>query len=118
MSHPADEGNGRGGRVPRRSDARSAEEIAKVVEATIAGDGLKLKMISNRGVKVYPNGFPETFCTDHWRCRFVAVNGGAVSYQQIAALMGRFADSGLDFIKTENLCTFDGEIGYSTVQGE
>lgn len=97
---------------------RNAEEIAKVVKESIVGDGLVLKMISNRGVKVYPDGFPETFCTDHWRCRFFAENGGPVSYQQIAALMGRFASSGLDFIKTENLCTFDGEIGYSTVQGE
>ncbi|MCC7342626.1 MAG: NADP-dependent isocitrate dehydrogenase [Bryobacterales bacterium] len=97
---------------------RSAEEIAKVVKETIVGDGLVLKMISNRGVKVYPDGFPETFCTDHWRCRFFAENGGPVSYAQIAALMARFASSGLDFIKTENLCTFDGEIGYSTVQGE
>jgi len=33
---------------------------------------LKLKMITNRGVKVFPNGLKETFCTDHWRCRFVA----------------------------------------------
>jgi hypothetical protein len=31
----------------------------------------KLAMITNRGVKVWPGGFPETFCTDHWRCRFV-----------------------------------------------
>ncbi len=35
---------------------------------------LKLKMITNRGVKVYPNGHNETFCTDHWRCRFVGKN--------------------------------------------
>jgi len=97
---------------------RGAEEIAKVVENGIVGDGLKLKMISNRGVKVYPNGFPETFCTDHWRCRFVAENGGEVSHQQIAALIGRFVGSGLEFIKTENLCTFDGEVGFSLVQGE
>ncbi|MCZ2154105.1 MAG: NADP-dependent isocitrate dehydrogenase [Bryobacterales bacterium] len=98
--------------------SRTATEIAGVVNEKIVGDGLVLKMISNRGVKVYPDGFPETFCTDHWRCRFFAENGGPVSYQQIAALLGRFANSGLDFIKTENLCTFDGEIGYSTVQGE
>ena len=36
---------------------------------------LSLLMITNRGVKVYPNGFPETFCTDHWRCRFMNPNG-------------------------------------------
>lgn len=34
---------------------------------------MKLKMITNRGVKVFPNGHAATFCTDHWRCRFVAL---------------------------------------------
>jgi isocitrate dehydrogenase len=35
------------------------------------GDGLKLTMISNRGVKVWPGGHTETFCSDHWRCRYL-----------------------------------------------
>ena len=37
----------------------------------LGGNGLKLTAIANRGVKVYPGGSPETFCSDHWRCRFV-----------------------------------------------
>ncbi|MDJ0523130.1 MAG: NADP-dependent isocitrate dehydrogenase [Planctomycetota bacterium] len=83
------------------------------------GEGLKLKMITNRGVKVYPGGLPETFCTDHWRCRFVAEQqGGTVTHEQVIALLGRVAGAGLDFIKTEHLCTFDGELGYSLGQGE
>ena len=28
------------------------------------------QMMSNRGVKVWPGGHAETFCSDHWRCRF------------------------------------------------
>jgi len=83
------------------------------------GEGLKLKMITNRGVKVFPEGLPETFCTDHWRCRFVAQeDGGSVGHEQIIALLARVHSAGLDFIKTEHLCTFDGEIGYSLGQGE
>jgi isocitrate dehydrogenase len=83
------------------------------------GEGLKLKMITNRGVKVFPEGLPETFCTDHWRCRFVApADGGTVTHDQILALLGRVHGAGLDFIKTEHLCTFDGELGYSLGQGE
>jgi isocitrate dehydrogenase len=31
-----------------------------------------MQTIANRGVKVYPNGMPDTFTVDHWRCRFVA----------------------------------------------
>ena len=34
------------------------------------------------------------------------------------ALLGRIAGAGLDFIKTENLCNFDGEPGYSLGQGQ
>src|SRR5262245_4747612 len=37
----------------------------------VSGDGVKLTMISNRGVKVWPGGHAETFCSDHWRCRFL-----------------------------------------------
>jgi len=71
-------------------------------------------MITNRGVKVWPGGLPETFCTDHWRCRFLAAEGaGALDHAGIVALLGRAADAGLDFIKTEHLYTFDGEPGYS-----
>ena len=85
----------------------------------IAGPDMKLKMITNRGVKVFPDGLPETFCTDHWRCRFVAADGQSpVSHPQVIALLNRHAEAGLDFIKTEHLYTFDGERGYSLGQGE
>jgi isocitrate dehydrogenase len=82
------------------------------------GDGTKLEMMSNRGVKVWPGGHAETFCSDHWRCRFLsdAADGG-VSHPQIISLLKRFADAGFDFIKTENLYNFDGERGYSLDQG-
>jgi isocitrate dehydrogenase len=34
------------------------------------------------------------------------------------SLLGRIADAGYDFIKTEGLYTFDGERGFSLDQGE
>jgi isocitrate dehydrogenase len=85
----------------------------------IKGGGLALEMIDSRGVKVWPDGFPETMLGDHWRCRFLPKEAGrAVSHAEIAGLLQRAADAGLDFIKTENLCTFDGEPGYSLAQGQ
>ena len=81
------------------------------------GDGTKLEMMSNRGVKVWPGGHAETFCSDHWRCRFLSDTGGGVSHPQVISLLQRFADAGFDFIKTENLYNFDGERGYSLDQG-
>lgn len=97
----------------------SADALAERL-APLAGNELHLKMITNRGVKVWPEGLPETFTTDHWRCRFMA-NGetdGTVTHEDLAALVSRAAVAGLDFIKTENLCTFDGEPGYSLGQGQ
>src|SRR5687768_8278047 len=83
------------------------------------GQGLKLSMISNRGVKVWPGGHTETFCSDHWRCRFLSESGeGKVSHAQVISLLGRVADEGYDFIKTEGLYTFDGRRGFSLDQGE
>jgi isocitrate dehydrogenase len=93
----------------------SADELGSKVSG-LSGDGLKLTSIANRGVKVYPEGATETFCSDHWRCRFVSEGGREVGHAQIAALLSRFAESGLDFIKTENLCDFDGKPGYSHAQ--
>jgi isocitrate dehydrogenase len=84
--------------------------------------GFKLQMITNRGVKVWPGGFPETFCTDHWRCRFIGVDTqGAprtVTHTDIVNLLHNLESDELDFIKTENLCTFDGEPGYALGQGQ
>ena len=84
-----------------------------------AGDGqaLTLEMISNRGTKVWPEGFPETFCTDHWRCRFTT-DGEPITNQDALALQQRIDASGLEIIKTENLYTFDGVPGYSLGQGQ
>lgn len=95
---------------------RNPDVIGKKLE-TINSDGLKLKMITNRGVKVYPEGNSETFCTDHWRCRFVN-NGEMLTNSQIIELLGKVQSSDFDFIKTENLYTFDGVTGYSLGQGE
>jgi isocitrate dehydrogenase len=80
---------------------------------------LELQLVTNRGVKVWPGGFPETFCTDHWRCRFVArAAGDAVNHGNILDLLRRLTDAGIDVIKTENLCTFDGVAGFALAQGQ
>lgn len=94
----------------------TSDELGAAME-NMAGDGLRISAISNRGVKVWPGGNPETFCSDHWRCRFVAdTDGAAVTHAQVAALLKRVGEAGHDFIKTENLYNFDGSPGYSHAQ--
>jgi isocitrate dehydrogenase len=94
-----------------------AQELARRV-GPLAAAGLELTTISNRGIKVWPDGFPETMQTEHWQCRFLARDSGTTTPAELAALLGRAAEADVDFIKTENLYTFDGERGYSLGQGE
>ena len=96
----------------------TAGELGDKLKLT-AVDGLKLVMISNRGTKVWPVGIVEPFCVDHWRTRFQSVNEGEpVTHEQIIAQMDSIRKAGYDFIKSENLCTFDGVPGYSLAQGQ
>jgi isocitrate dehydrogenase len=80
--------------------------------------GLELKVISNRGQKIWPDGFGETFCVDQFRCRFQAPDGkSAVSGAGVAALIAKAAEIGVDVTKMETLRTFNGEVGFSQIQG-
>ena len=113
---------------------------------------LDLCYITNRGIKVWPTAFPETFCVDHWRCRFLSKllieTKGDLSklkleaeevkkiikqdklsrkeQERIATVRKIFPDdllsllmdinkSGLEIIKTENLYSFAGKKGYSSI---
>lgn len=98
-------------------DGSDADELAKTM-MTAANGTYDLIMISNRGVKVWPNGFPETFKTDHWRCRYMTKPGKQLNKSMIVELTMRLAKQGVDFVKTEHLFNFDGEPGYSLGQGQ
>jgi isocitrate dehydrogenase len=89
--------------------------LAAKIEAA-NGDGLKLTMISNRGVKVWPEGFAETFCSDSFRCRFFAQDGTTVA--KTIALLARVDALGIEIVKTEGLRSYDGQPGYSLAQGQ
>jgi isocitrate dehydrogenase len=102
------------------------QEIGNALAKHNAGN-LKLKMITNRGVKVYPEGLKETYCTDHWRCRYVSVETDTkisppdyktISTDRLLLLLAKLNQEGFDVIKTENLYEFDGKRGFSLGQGE
>lgn len=92
--------------------------VGKLMES-LAGQGLKLVMISNRGVKVYPDPLPDAMTCDSWRCRFQsATDNQAITTADLLALLGRVAAAGLDWVKTEHLYSFGGKAGYSLGQGQ
>ena len=95
----------------------SADALARALQAC-PDAGLVLTVITNRGVKVWPEGLPETFCTDHWRCRFQAPPGKPTNPMMLVHLLHGLVRSGLPVIKTEHLYAFDGVPGYALAQGQ
>jgi isocitrate dehydrogenase len=95
----------------------SADAIAEILQKA-NNKHLSLSMITNRGTKVWPNGFPETFCTNHWRCRFKAVDETTLPYEAALELLNNINSNHLHIIKTENLYTFNGVAGFTAAQGQ
>ncbi len=97
---------------------QSVEEVLAQLKK-VAFDPFSLKMISNRGAKVWPEKAPETSCVDSWRCRFVSPSKEQLpTNEDVAELLKRFAQQQIDFVKTESLYTFDGNPGYTVAQDE
>lgn len=78
---------------------------------------MHLKMITNRGVRVWPEGQPETFCIEQWRCRFISPEGRPVAQADVIDLLHAIDRVEMDIIKTENLYQIDGKPGFSSAQG-
>ncbi len=113
VRRPADEKKLEGVDVFMDWAGTDAAELGAKTDALSTGK-LKLSIISNRGIEVWPGGFPETFCTDHWRCRYLPVSEeGTLTNEDLLQLLQAVNAAGLDVIKTENLYSFGGKKGYS-----
>jgi len=96
------------------ADTDATALAAKIGGAS--GDGLKLLAISNRGTKVWPNGFEDTITVDSWVARFQSE--AEISQQQAIDLLQRVSITGVLITKFESLLAFDGVAGYSLSQGQ
>ena len=94
----------------------SANKIAQKINP-IDGGSLILKMITCKGLKLWPRDDDYNMDADHWCCRFMP-DSGSITHGQITTLLSKFAANGVDFVKVENLYEFDGKRGYSLAQGE
>jgi isocitrate dehydrogenase len=101
-------------------DWTSTAEALAAKLSPLVGDGLTLEMLSNRGMKVWPNGMEGTFLCDSFRARFVVpfADGTTTTHKATMSLFNRIAEAGLDIIKHEGLYTFDGKAGFSKDQGQ
>jgi isocitrate dehydrogenase len=96
---------------PSRDPNALAAALAKT-----ATDSLKLQVIDNRGVKVWPAGRAETFCTDSFRCRYLT--DGATDAASCLSVVSAVSQAGIEISSTMMLRNFDGQPGYSMVQGQ
>lgn len=82
-----------------------------------SGD-LQLKVVSNRGTKVWPGEAPNIHLTDHFRCRYVKSSGEGLSTSEVSELLSSIENAGMDWVHIEKLLTIDGVDGFSKIQGE
>ncbi|MER3525217.1 MAG: NADP-dependent isocitrate dehydrogenase [Ignavibacteria bacterium] len=98
--------------------AQPPEEIGKKLEELCAPTALKLKMISNRGTKVYEPTGAITDCVDHFRCRFILRSAdGDLKDEQLVDLLQRIGAQ-FCWMHVEKLSEFDGQPGFTKAQGE
>jgi isocitrate dehydrogenase len=95
------------------------ENMAKKLDLAAAPSNMKLKLISNRGVKVFPNDHgTESDLTDCFRCRFIAKGDNRdISNADIMQLVTNVAKD-YPWMHIEKLSMFDGVPGYSKAHGE
>ncbi|MCD6039590.1 MAG: icd 1 [Gammaproteobacteria bacterium] len=96
------------------------EELGK--KLTKMHPHLQLVVITSRGLKVWPDCMVEAPYAHHCSCRFQATtdikNLQPITHHHIIELLQQFEQLSLDVIKTENLYTFDGKLGFSLAQGQ
>jgi len=94
------------------------EQLGPALEHLAVGSPLKLKMISNRGTKVYPDGNTNIDVVDQYRCRFVRRDDtNPVGLADIRDMVGR-VETGYQWCHVELLQHFDGEPSFTKAQGE
>lgn len=92
--------------------------LAGKIEPLTADLPLRMKMISNRGVQVYPETGAAPDLADVYRCRFVSTSAHRpLSEDDLFALLSRVART-VRWMHVEKLQEFGGKPGYTLAQGE
>lgn len=93
------------------------DDLAQMVKPCET-DNIGLSIISNRGVKVWPDGAAETFCTDNWSLRFKSKNGKEIETAEILQLLSNMDAANVTFTSALILHRFNGAEGFTKTQGE
>jgi NAD-dependent isocitrate dehydrogenase len=75
-----------------------------------------LRLMSNRGTKVWPGPTPDILLVDHFRCRYVA--DGPISRQDALGVLVELTSANIEWLHVELLWNDAGEAKYTKAQGE
>jgi hypothetical protein len=78
--------------------------------------GLKLKLISNRGTKVWPGSVPQIHLTDVYCCRYMA--DAPIESAIVLKALSDLESKGFHWVHIEKLIQLDGKNAFSDAQGE
>jgi len=97
-----------------------AAELAEKLSAL--SKQLQLIVMTSRGLKIWPDSSIDAPYLKHVCCRFQSAKDvkqlTAISHEAITDLLRDINLLGIDTVQTENLYTFDGELGFSLAQGQ
>lgn len=86
------------------------------------GGALELSVITSRGLKIWPNSSIDAPYLRHCCCRFQSGKDikslSGIKHEDIIKLLSQINALGFDVIKTENLYTYDGKLGFTLAQGQ
>ena len=94
----------------------AANELGKSIEELTKDLDFKLKVISNRGTKVYPSSGAITDCVDLWFCRFF-VDSEKDYDNHLAKLLSGISQKH-KWVHVEKLQKFGNELSFTKAQGE
>ncbi len=94
------------------------DSLGRTLEENIKGLPLRLKMISNRGTKLFPSSGAITDTVNHWRCRFILESPGADLNPEILTGLLKRLEQSYRWMHIEKLQEFDGAAGFTKAQGE
>jgi isocitrate dehydrogenase len=98
------------------ANSQMVSKIAAVLDGI--DDGAKLHLISQRGLKVWPNPENGDEIGDILRCRFIGYADTGLSQADIIRIMSKITDENLEITNSVMLYTYDKQVGFSMAQGE
>lgn len=104
-------------------DNPDSQEINELgAQLSNLSESLQLVVMTSRGLKIWPKSSTDTPYLKHICCRFQSANEvtqlKAIPHATITELLNKINGLGIDTVKTENLYTFDGELGFTLAQGQ